>query len=64
MGPAEWESNNGECIRQMFRLVTVFGKVVVRYFMGYWPAKIPTFLNIVLMVAQQSSMSLRLTLLL
>jgi purine-cytosine permease-like protein len=24
--------------------------VVLRYFMGYWPAKIPTFLNIVLMV--------------
>lgn len=25
-------------------------QVVLRYFMGYWPAKIPTLLNIVLMV--------------
>jgi purine-cytosine permease-like protein len=29
--------------------MTVF-QVVVRYFMGYWPSKIPCFLNIVLMI--------------
>jgi hypothetical protein len=32
------------------RLTLADLEVVLRYFMGYWPAKIPTFLNIVLMV--------------
>ena len=29
--------------------MTMF-QVVARYFMGYWPSKIPCFLNIVLMI--------------
>lgn len=31
-------------------LTRVFQQVVLRYFMGYWPAKVPTALNVVLMV--------------
>lgn len=27
-----------------------YPEVVIRYFMGYWPAKLPTLLNVVLMV--------------
>jgi hypothetical protein len=31
-------------------LILIRPQVVLRYFMGYWPAKIPTALNIILMV--------------
>lgn len=26
------------------------GQIVLRYFMGYWPAKLPCFLNMILMI--------------